>query len=156
MLNPRVIAISICVLVACACTAAPSGVPAIRLCGFDLNAVEFKSADGKSQQAIAVVKKYWATNYAARYALFSNEYKGALKRAFGISDAAGYSKRMINAYFERIWSAARVIAVQAHDVDHVTVTVLVCWEQAGYTGFDGVVFDIARYDSGWLITNIVD
>lgn len=125
-------------------------------CYENLMYVEKLAADGAYSDALEVVSKYWASDYPVRYDLFEPRYQIALKRAFGIDDAAEYSHRERKSNYERTWDGYKVLRVEQTNEKSVTITALVCWNQDGYRGFRSFLFELVNRDGKWKISHIAE
>lgn len=106
-------------------------------------------------EEISFSENYLKIPYRERYEYFSDKYKSSLERVFSVNNAIAYETLEKKQNYERIITASKVVAVRTGPNSTVTITLLACWSQEGYSGLDTYILDLKKFESGWKIVNVM-
>jgi len=118
----------------------------------DLGMAATSNVENPEVAAAKIVIDEYFSAADRRYELLSHAYKARLRRHAKIKNAAQYDDAVLPP--ERVWRRHRYEKATRRD-NVIELTVLVDWEQEGYSGVQTFIFDLVQENRRWSIENIM-
>lgn len=103
---------------------------------------------------IPFVQKYLSMPYKERYGYFSEKYQQGLARAFGIKNSDDYEELQKRENYGRTILNSRLVNVDSKSEAVISILLLACWEQEGYSGLETYILDLKKIEDKWKISHI--
>jgi len=107
-----------------------------------------------SPREIPFIENYLDKPFGERYGLFSKRYKEGLERAFNIKNANDYAEYEQQRNYERGIINSEIVSFSKGSEAVVSVTILACWSETGYSGLETYILELVKTDNKWEINHI--